>query len=119
MDQLPDVRPLAGKLNSVNSALHNLGIDTGSLQVAVASFQLIGGSGQVIKGIIAAKEAYNARRLAEGTANLVKYGPFALAVAGGAVAGALAMSEIIDRYVTVDDSDAGMRAIAGGMPNGR
>ncbi len=119
MDQLPDVRPLAGKLNSVNSALHNLGIDMGALQTTVAAFQLIGGSGQIIKGIITAKQAYNSAKLAEGTAHLAKYGPFALAVAGGATAGALVMSEIIDRYVTVDDSDAGMRAIAGGVAVGR
>lgn len=119
MKDLPDVRPLAGNLNQVNTALGKLGVDISALQTAVAAFQLIGGSGQIIKGIIAAKQAYNARRLAEGTANLVKYGPFALAVAGGATAGALVMSEIIDRYVRVDDSDAGIRAIAGGTANGR
>lgn len=119
MDQLPDVRPLAGKLNSINGALQRLGIDMEALQITAASFQLIGGTGQIIKGLIAAKEAYNSLRLAEGVANLVKYGPLALAVAGGATAGALVMSELIDRYVTVDDSDAGMRMIAGGISNGR
>lgn len=119
MDQLPDVRPLAGKLNSITHALDRLGIEAGSLQIMAASFQLIGGTGQVIKGIIAAKEAYNSAKLAEGVAQLVKYGPYALAVAGGAVAGAMVMSEIIDRYVTVDDSDAGMRQIAGGVAVGR
>ena len=103
MDQLPDVRPLAGKLNSITHALDRLGIEAGSLQIMAASFQLIGGTGQVIKGLIAAKEAYNSAKLAEGVAQLVKYGPYALAVAGGAVAGAMVMSEIIDRYVTVDD----------------
>ena len=119
MNELPDIRPLAGKLNKVNGALGRLGIDMGALQTTVAAFQLIGGSGQVIKGIIAAKNAYNTMKLAEGTAHLAKYGPAALLVAGTATAGALVMSEIIDRYVTVDDSDAGMRAIAGGTVNGR
>lgn len=124
MKDLPDVRPLAGSLNRVNTALKELGIDIGALQTTVAAFQLIGGSGQIIKGIIAAKEAYNSARLAEGMAHLAKWGAVSLGVGAvvvgaSAVAGAIAMEELIDRYTRVDDSDGGMRQIAGGIFNGR
>lgn len=124
MNPLADVAPLAGKLNQINTSLDQLGLDTGAIQTTVAAFQLIGGSGQVIKGIIAAKEAYNSARLAEGMAHLAKWGAVSLGVGAvvvgaSAVAGAIAMEELIDRYIRVDDSDGGMRQIAGGIFNGR
>ena len=124
MNPLADVTPLAGKLNSISSSLDQLGFDTGSLQTTVAAFQLIGGTGQVLRGIIAAKEAYNTVRLAEGMAHLAKWGAVSLGVGAvvvgaSAVAGAIAMEELIDRYIRVDDSDGGMRQMAGGIVNGR
>ena len=70
---MSDLTSLAGSINKMSSSLSNLGIDVRALQVTGAAFQAIGGSGQIIKGIIAAKQAYNAIRLAEGTAHLAKY----------------------------------------------
>ena len=124
MNPLADVTPLAGKLSSISSSLNQLGFDTGALQTTVAAFQLIGGTGQVLRGIIAAKEAFNSAKLAEGMAHLAKWGAFSLGVGAvvvgaSAVAGAVAMDQLIDRYINVEDSDGGMRQIAGGIFNGR
>ncbi len=108
---------LAGQLNTVTSSLKTLGIDMTALQTTAAAFQLIGGSGQVIAGIIAAKESYNAVKAAEGTAHLAKYGPYALAVGAVAVAGGYAMGQLIERAVNVPDNGAGMRGLLGGTAN--
>ena len=84
-----------------------------------AAFQLIGGAGQVIKGIIAAKQAYATAKAAWGAANIAKWGPGALAVGAAAVAGGVAMGALIERYARVDDNDAGLRLISGGGAFGR
>lgn len=110
---------LAGQLNSVNTSLHALGIDLGALRTTAAAFQLIGGSAQVIKGLISAKQAYNTVRAAWGAANIAKWGPGALAVGATAVAGGVLMGQMIERHAHVDDSDAGLRLISGGGAYGR
>ena len=111
------LRSFAGSINRISTAMQKLGIETQYLETVSASFQLIGGSGQVIKGLIAAKEAYNAARMAEGMAQLAKYTFGAAAVATLAVAGGAAMGMLIEKAVS--DDGAGMRALAGGYANGR
>lgn len=112
------VNALAGQISSISGALRTLGIDFNSLQTTAAAFQLIGGSAQILKGIIAAKQAYNAARAAEGIAHLAKYGPYAPAVAVTALSAGLVMGAAIDRVVNVPDTDAGVRALIGGVANG-
>ena len=114
-----DLRTLASSIDRMSSSLSQLGVDLGALETASAAFQLIGGTGQVIKGIIAAKEAYNAFRLAEGTAQLAKYTVGAAAVAALAVAGGVAMGAMIERAINTTDDGQGMRALAGGYADGR
>jgi len=116
---MTELTSLAGSINKMSSSLQQLGVDMGALQVTAAAFQLIGGTGQIIKGLIAAKQAYNAIRLAEGTAHLAKYTVGAGAVAALAVAGGVAMGVMIENAINTDDSGQGMRALAGGYANGR
>lgn len=96
-----------------------MGGRVGTLQTAAAAFQLMAGTGQVIKGLIAAKQAYNVIRAAEGAAHLAKYTVGAAAVAAAAAAGGAAMGVMIDRAVqmNVTADGAGMRALAGGRSN--
>ena len=108
---------LAGKINGVSGALQRLGIDATSLSITAGAFQLVGGSGQIIRGIIAAKTAYCAWRAAEGAAHLAKYTVGAAAVAAAAVAGGTAMGVMIDRTINATGDGAGIRAIAGGRSN--
>ena len=81
----------------------------------------MGGTGEIIKGLIAAKQAYNVVRATEGVAQLAKYTVGAVAVAALAVAGGVAMEIAIDQAVDmhVPADDAGLRLIAGGIVNGR
>ena len=116
---MSELTSLAGSINRMSSSLSQLGIDIGALQATGAAFQLIGGSAQIIKGIITAKQAYNAMRLAEGTAHLAKYALAAPAVAALAVAGGVAMGMMIEQAISTTDDGAGMRALAGGWTNGR
>ena len=106
-----DLKNLAGKLNGINNALAKLGIDTGSLQKATASLQLMGGSAQIVSTIISAKQALNSAKLAEGMAHLAKWGPYALVVAPLAVAGGYVIGEAIERATNIRD-DTGLRALA-------
>ena len=112
-----ELRSFAGKINGIAGAMSRLGIETEYLRTAGAAFQLIGGSGQVVRGLIAAKEAYNAMRAAEGAAQLAKYTVGAAFVAGLAAAGGAALGMMIERAVS--DDGPGMRALAGGYANGR
>lgn len=112
-----ELQSFAGKIGGMASAMRQLGIDTAHLETVTAAFQLIGGSGQVIKGLIAAKQAYNAMRAAEGAAQLAKYTVGAAFVAGLAAAGGAAMGMMIERAVS--DDGPGMRALAGGRGHGR
>jgi len=116
---MTELTSLAGSINKMSSSLQKLGVDIGALQTTAAAFQLIGGAGQVIKGLIAAKQAYNAFRLAEGTAHLAKYTVAAGAVAALAVAGGVAIGAMIEQAINTDDSGSGMRGLAGGYTNGR
>lgn len=116
---MSDLTSLAGNINKMSSSLQKLGVDIGALQTTAAAFQLIGGTGQIIKGLIAAKQAYNAFRLAEGTAHLAKYTVGAAAIAALAVAGGVAMGVMIEKAISTDDSGAGMRGLAGGYTYGR
>lgn len=116
---MSELTSLAGSINRMSSSLSQLGIDIGALQATGAAFQLIGGSAQIIKGIIAAKQAYNVIRLAEGTAHLAKYALAAPAVAALAVAGGVAIGMMIEQAISTTDDGVGMRALAGGWTNGR
>ena len=116
---MSDLNSLAGQLNGVTSSLRTLGIDLGALRTTAAAFQAIGGTAQVIKGIISAKQAYNTAKAAWGAANIAKWGPGAFAVGAMAVAGGVAMGQLIERAVRVDDNDAGLRLISGGGAYGR
>ena len=108
---MSELTSLAGQLNQVSSAMSALGIDMDTLHITAAAFQAIGGSAQVIRGIIAAKEAYNAARMAEGLANIAKWGPYALVIGPMAVAGGYAIGEMIERAINTDDN-GGMRRLA-------
>ena len=114
-----ELTSLARGINTVSNSLSRLGVDMRALEITGAAFQLMGGTSQIIKGLIAAKEAYNAMRLAEGTAHLAKYTVGAGAVAAMAVAGGVAMGMMIERAINASDDGAGMRALAGGYANGR
>lgn len=114
-----EAKGFAGDINRISSSLERLGIDATALKVTSAAFQAIGGTGQVIRGIISAKEAYNAYRLAEGTANVAKWGPFAVGVGAAAVAGGILMGEMIERHIRTADDGQGMRGLAGGYTNVR
>lgn len=116
---MSELTSLAGSINKMSASLSQLGIDIGALQTAGAAFQLIGGSAQIIKSIISAKEAYNALRFAEGTAHLAKYTVGAPIVAALAVAGGVAMGMMIEQAISTTDDSTGMRALAGGFANGR
>ena len=108
-----ELTSLAGKMNKVNTALSKLGVDMAALQTTAAAFQMVGGTAQVVRGLISAHEAYNAMKEAEAVAQLAKWGPYAVAVAGIAAAGAYAMGEMIERTVRITDDGAGIRAIGG------
>jgi len=110
---------LAGGIRGISASMQKLGVDISFLQTTAAAFQLVGGTGQVIKGLIAAKQAYNVVRAAEGAAHLAKYTVGAAAVAAAAAAGGAAMGIAIDRAVqmNVTADGAGMRALAGGRSN--
>ena len=116
---MTNLTSLAGSINKVSTSLAKLGVDVEALTITAGAFQLIGGTGQVIRGIIAAKQAYNAMRLAEGTAHLAKYTVGAGAVAALAIAGGVAMGVMIEQAINTDDSGSGMRSLAGGYTNGR
>jgi len=114
---MSELTSFAGRIRGIAGSMRQLGIETQYLETVSASFQLIGGSGQIIKGLIAAKEAYNAARMAEGMAQLAKYTFGAAAVATLAAAGGAAMGIMIERAVS--NNGAGMRALAGGYADGR
>ena len=114
-----DLTSLGRSVNQISQSLSKLGVDMRSLEVASAAFQMVGGSAQIIRGIIAAKEAYNAFKAVEGTAHLAKYGLAAGAVAALAVAGGVAMGVAIERAINTTDDGPGMRALAGGYADGR
>ena len=116
---MTELNSLAGKISQTSNALRTLGIDIDALQKTAAAFQMIGGTGEIIKGIISAKQAYATAKAAWGTANIAKWGPGAFAVGAAAVAGGVAMGALIERYARVDDSDAGLRLISGGGAYGR
>ena len=115
----PQMNSLAGNLNKVSRVLERMGLDMTALQITAGAFQLVGGSAQVIRGLILAKEAYCAMRAAEGTAHLAKYTFGAAAVAAAAVAGGVAMGVMIEQTINATGDGAGIRAIAGGRSNGR
>ena len=114
-----ELNRLAGGIRGISASMQKLGVDISFLQTTAAAFQLVGGTGQVIKGLIAAKQAYNVIRAAEGAAHLAKYTVGAVAVAAAAAAGGAAMGIAIDRAVqmNVTADSAGMRALAGGRSN--
>lgn len=108
-----ELTSLAGKLNQTSNALSKLGIDMAFLQQTSAAFSMMGGSAQVVRGIISAREAYNTAKAAYGAAQLAKWGPYAVAVGAAAAAGAYMMGEMIERTVRATDDGAGIRAIGG------
>jgi len=114
-----ELSSLAGQLNRVNSALSTLGVDLRSLETTAAAFQLIGGTSQIIKGIIAAKTALTAIKAAEGAAHLAKYTIGAGAVAALATAGGVAMGMMIEKAISTQDDGQGIRGLIGGYTNGR
>lgn len=116
-----ELNSLAGGIRGISTSMQKLGVDTAFLETTAAAFQLVGGSGQVIKGLIAAKQAYNVMRAAEGVAQLAKYTVGAAAVAALAAAGGAAIGIMIDQAVqsSVTADGAGLRALAGGRSNGR
>ena len=114
-----DFTSLARSLNTVSNSLSKLGVDMQSLTMISAAFELVGGSSQIIKGIIAAKTALAAFKAAEGTAQLAKYTIGAAAVAALAVAGGVAMGVMIERAINTTDDGQGLRSLAGGYANGR
>lgn len=116
---MSDLTSFAGSINRISHSLRTLGIDSQALQQTAAAFQIIGGTSQVLKGIINAKRAYNTAKAAWGTANLVKYGPSALVVGAAAVAGGVWIGQEIERHVTVSDGGEGLRLISGGGAFGR
>ena len=116
---MTDLNSFAGSINRISHSLRTLGIDSVALQQTAAAFQLIGGAGQVIKGIIAAKQAYATAKAAWGAANIAKWGPGALAVGAAAVAGGVWIGQEIERHVTVSDGGEGLRLISGGGAYGR
>lgn len=108
---------LAGKLNGISGAIQRMGIDATALQVTAGAFQIVGGSGQAIRALIAVKTAYCAWKAAEGTAHLAKYTIGAAAVAAAATAGGVAMGILIEQTINATADGAGVRAIAGGRSN--
>lgn len=107
-----ELKGLAKDVNQVSSSLSALGIDMTSFQTTAAAFGLIAGSAQIVSALIAVKQAYNAARLAEGLANVAKWGPYALVVGPLALAGGYAIGEIIERTINTRDDGAGIRALA-------
>lgn len=116
---MSELTSLAGQLNSISGGMRQIGVDIGPLQMAAGALQLVGGMGEAVKGLIAAKQAYNTMRAAEGAAQLAKWGPYAIAVGAAATAGGVLMGQMIERAVSVPDTDAGMRMMAGGQSYGR
>jgi len=117
---MSELTSLAGQLNSVTGSLRTLGIDLGALRQTAAAFQLIGGTGQVIKGLIEAKRTLNVAKAAWGAANIAKWGPIlGPIIAASAIAGGVFIGREIERYAHVDDGDEGLRLISGGSAYGR
>ena len=114
-----DLKPMARGISQISNSLRTIGIDSEALRRTAAAFQLIGGTGDVIKGLISARQAYNTAKAAMGTAHLLKYGLYAPAVAALAIAGGVYIGREVERYAHVDDSDAGLRLITGGAAFGR
>ena len=116
---MTELSSFAGSITKASNALRSLGIDSQALQQTAAAFQLIGGTSQVIKSLLSARQAYNTARAAIGTAHLLKYGIYAPAVGALAVAGGVWIGQEIEKYARVEDSDAGLRLITGGAAFGR
>jgi hypothetical protein len=114
-----DLTSLGRSIGQISNSLRSLGVDMGALQATSAAFQMVGGSAQILKGLIATYNAYNAFKAAEGTAHLAKYGLGALGVAALATAGGVAMGVMIERAINTTDDGQGMRALAGGYADGR
>ena len=114
-----DLTSLAKSVNQISQSLRGLGVDLGAMETTAAAFQMVGGSAQILKGLIATYNAYNAFKAAYGAAHLAKYGPWALGVAALATAGGVAMGVAIERAINTTDDGQGMRALAGGYADGR
>ena len=114
---MSELTSFAGRIRGIAGSMRQLGIETQYLETVGASFQLIGGSGQVIKGLIGVYTAFNAVKAAEGAAHLAKYTVGAGVVAALATAGGIAMGVMIEQ--AIKDDGAGLRALAGGFANGR
>ena len=114
-----DLTSLARSVNRISTSLSQLGVDIGALQTTAAAFEFVGGTSQIIRGIIAAKTALTAIKAAEGAAHLAKYTIGAAAVAALAIAGGVAMGMMIEKAISTTDDGPGMRALAGGYANGR
>lgn len=106
-----ELNSLAGQVSKISNSMRAFGLDSVPLQMAAGAIQLIGGTGQAVKGLIAAKEALTSFRLAEGSAQLVKYGLGALAVGALAVAGGVLMGEMIERAINTTDG-GGLRRVS-------
>ena len=65
-----ELNRLAGGIRGIATSMRHLGVDIGFLETTAAAFQLFSGVGQAVKGLIAAKQAYNVIRAAEGAAQL-------------------------------------------------
>ena len=114
---MSELTSFAGRIRGIAGSMRQLGIETQYLETAGAAFQMIGGSGQVIKGLIGVYSAFNAIKAAEGAAHLAKYTMGAAIVAGLAVAGGVAMGVMIEQAIS--DDGAGLRSLAGGYSSGR
>lgn len=114
---MSELTSFATRIRGIAGSMRKLGIEMQYLDTIGASFQMIGGSGQVIKGLIGVYSAFNAAKAAEGAAHLAKYTVGAAAVAALATAGGIAMGVMIEQAIS--DDGAGLRALAGGFTNGR
>ena len=114
-----DLTSLGRSIGQISNSLRALGVDMGALQATSAAFQMVGGSAQILKGLIAVYNAYNAFKVAKGSAHLAKYGLGALGVAALATAGGVAMGVMIERAINTTDDGQGIRSLAGGFSDGR
>lgn len=114
-----DLTSLGRSVGQISKSLSQLGVDIGALETTAAAFQMVGGSAQILKGIIGIYHVYNAIKAAEGAAHLAKYTIGAVAVAALATAGGVAMGEMIERTINTTDDGQGLRSLSGGYTNGR
>ncbi len=113
IDAVNSIDQSAQGLTSIASAMRQYGVDTNAILNIAASLELIGATSQMWQGVTMAVTAMRSKAAARYAAELVKYGPNALAVAGVSLAVGYAAGSLIESMVNNDlSSSEGQRSVS-------